>query len=226
MPASGRRVPGAGPRARSTTSWPGAGCRCWSAVPGSTSGRCWRSSSSRAPTRRSGPGWRRSWPRRPGRCTTAAGATRSPPQDPAVNGRRIVRALEVIELTGAVHRRLPSRRRTTIGADRRRPGHRRAGRADRARVDRCGRPGCSTRSAACPASARGPYGRPRARLPAGAGPARRGDDRGRRRRRRRSAAPAGSSAGSGPGSAATRAITWLDGGARPTLVADALAAAR
>ncbi len=91
------------PAARSTTSRPAAGCHCWSAAPGYICARCWRSSTSRAPIRRSG------------RALEAELAANGPAPlyerlrhwDPAAadkilpsNGRRIVRALEVIELTG------------------------------------------------------------------------------------------------------------------------------
>ncbi len=58
--------------------------------------------SSPAPTPRCGRGWRPSSPAAARRCTTAAAARRPGRggRDPAGNGRRIVRALEVIELTG------------------------------------------------------------------------------------------------------------------------------
>ena len=82
---------------------PPGGPRCWSAAPACTCRRCSTSWSSPAPTRGCGPSWRPSWPigvRR--RCTPGW-----PSCDPAAaaavlpsNGRRIVRALEVIALTG------------------------------------------------------------------------------------------------------------------------------
>ena len=76
--------------------------RCWSAARGSTSGRRWTAWSSPAPTRRCGAGWRPSSRRSaPARCT--AGWPRSTRGGRAIlpsNGRRLVRALEVVELTG------------------------------------------------------------------------------------------------------------------------------
>ena len=81
----------------------GAACRCSSAAPPSTPGPCWTGSTSRAPTTRSAPAWRTSSPRsaRPTLHRRLAGV------DPEAagrilvdNGRRIVRALEVVEITG------------------------------------------------------------------------------------------------------------------------------
>ena len=223
---------------RRASCWPRAGCRCWSAAPACTSAPCSTTWSSPAPTRRSARRLEAELAaRRRRRAARPAGraSTRRPPTAilPS-NGRRIVRALEVIELTGrpfsATHARAgpgPLRRR----ADRPRPG----------------RPTSSTRrvdAAGDRMFAAGPGRRgPRARA---AGPARRAGRRrralgyqqvARRARRRRvtwtqAAArrprgpPAGSSAASGPGSAATRAITWLDADAAPTCVERRRAALR
>ena len=102
-PADGGGVPGAGARRRSPTSAAAVRSRSWSVVPRSTPGRSWTGSSSPGPTRWSASGSRPSSPRSgPRRCTggwatlDAEAAARILPE----NGRRVVRALEVIEITG------------------------------------------------------------------------------------------------------------------------------
>ena len=137
------------------------------------------------------------------------------------NGRRIVRALEVIEMTGAAVHRVPAgaRRRTTtsvqIGVDRDTAD---AGRADRrpGRPDVGGR-ACSTRSAALagPGCATGrTAGRALGYQQALAELDGESSDRGRREERDGPRPPGGSSGGSGPGSAATRGSPgWM--GHRP-----------
>ena len=144
------------------------------------------------------------------------------------NGRRIVRALEVVELTGRPFAAPPARAAAP-------PLRRGAARAGPARPPSwtsgspagwtgCGRPAWSPRSrAGSPRAARRADGAPGAGLPAGAGRARRrADAEASARARDGRAPPGGSSAGSGPGSAATRGSCWLDAGA-PDLVDAALA---
>ena len=207
-----RGVPARWPAPRSTTSWPAGGCRCWSAAPGCTCGRCWSSSSSPAPTRRCARGWRRSWPSvgpaplharlaaaRPGG-GGADPAQQRPADRPRAGGDRAHRR--------AVHRRsCPSPGRTTrrsSSASTWTPAaldERIAPRVDRmwaaglvARSGRWSRAGCAR---AGPPAGRWATSRCCAASPASC-TAR------RRRATRRYAPPGGSSAGSGPGSAATR----------------------
>ena len=212
------------PARRSTTSWPAAGCRCWSAAPACTCGRCWRTSSSPAPTRDAGPAGGGVGRGGPGAAARAAARRRTRPRRERIlpgNGRRIVRALEVIELTGAPFTAsLPDPTPYyPVGAARRRPGHRRAGRADRG----AGRPDVGGR-----AGRRGTRRWWRRACGTGGRPAGRSATsrcwrlldgelhRGRRRTTRRSGPPAGSSAGSAPGSAATRGSSgWTAAIARP-----------
>ena len=125
----------------------------------------------------SAPGWRRSWPpsaRR--RCTPGW-----PPLDPAAaaailpsNGRRIVRALEVIELTGRPFTApLPEpQRRTTRRSQSAWTGHRPSSTSGSpGGWTGCGPPASSTRCAALAADGlrEGPTASPRAGLRAGAG---------------------------------------------------------
>ena len=212
-------------RWRSTSSWPGrpsprspagAGSRCWSAARGCTCGPRWTGWSSPASRPRSGPGWRPSWPSVGPAALHARLAALDPAAAAAIlpsNGRRIVRALEVIELTGG---RSP-------------PGCRASTRSTR-RPDRAGpaRPGRSGSGCGCDRMMElGLLDEVRRLLPPGlrdsptAGKALgyqqllavldddgelRGD-LGRGGRADRRAAPGGSCAGSGPGSAATRGCT-------------------
>ena len=90
------------PAPRSSTSARAAAARSWSAGRGSTSGPPWTGWSSPAPMPSCGPGWRPSSSRSvPARCTSGSPPpTRRGDRDPASNGRRIVRALEVVEITG------------------------------------------------------------------------------------------------------------------------------
>ena len=136
----GGRVPGPGPRRDRDDPSPRPGRRCSSADPGSTCAACSTSWCSRASRRRSGPGSARSWPRsgpsqlhaRLARIDPAAAASILP-----TNGRRIVRALEVIELTGApVHR---------DDAAVRRPRRIRSSSASSAMTSTSGSPSASTR---------------------------------------------------------------------------------
>ena len=168
------------PAPRSTTSWPAAGCRCWSAAPASTSGRCWSTSTSPVPTRRCARGSRPSSP-------TSAPAplhARLAAADPAAaakilptNGRRIVRALEVIELTGAAVRGRVARSDAGLSDACRSASTSTPATLDEriaARVRHMWDAGSSTRSGrCCPTVWRRAYGQPGARLPAGAGVPRR-----------------------------------------------------
>ena len=128
--------------------------------------------------RRCGPGWRRSWPRSARRRCTPGCAPRDPAAAARIlpsNGRRIVRALEVIELTGAAVRRRAARsrarttRRVQLGVD-----LDPAALDERiaARVDRMWAAGPGRRGAGAGAAraARRAHGQPGARLPAGAAP--------------------------------------------------------
>ena len=219
-----RGVPAARPGRDRPAARAPASSRCSWAARGSTSGPSSTSSTSRARTPRSGPGWRTSSP-----TSARPGCTRGwPALDPAAaatilpsNGRRIVRALEVIELTGGPFRAsLPEPRphypAVVVGVDR-----------DPAELDeriaRAGRPdvgGRFRRRGRGPGrrrAARGADGVARARLRAGAGAARRRAVRRRRRGSARCSPPAASCAASGPGSAATRPLTWFDA-ARPDLL--------
>ena len=169
-----RGIPAPAPGPTSPRSPGAGGTPCWSAAPASTSGRCSTGSRSRPPTRESGGGWRRrplaSAPRR---CCSGC-ATLDPAAASAIeanNARRIVRALEVIELTGRpFSATMPSREyvrpTVTIGLElpRRRP--RRADR--RARAPDVVARACLTRSGpwsrwACATAAppRGPSATPR-----------------------------------------------------------------
>ena len=76
---------------------------CWWEVRRSTPARSSTSSSSRAPTPTSANGSRRSSPRSgPSPCTPGSPSSTPPPRAQVLpsNGRRVVRALEVIEITG------------------------------------------------------------------------------------------------------------------------------
>ena len=211
-PASVAEYQRAGPRRDRRHRRPRAGCRCWSAAPGSTCGRSWRTSTSPAPTR----DLRAALEAELAQVGPAALHARLRAADPEAaerilpgNGRRIVRALEVIALTGsAVHRRAAAQPRPVydalqLGVDLDTGGARRADRA-RGSTD-VGRRAWSTRCArwtraACATGRTASRG---ARLPAGAALSRRGLYRRARRTARRSAPPGGSCAGSAPGSAAT-----------------------
>ena len=90
----------------------GARSPCWSAGPGSTCGRPSTSWTSRAPTPAYGPGWRPSSPPTGRRRCTAGWPRSTRPRPRAIlpsNGRRLVRALEVVELTGRPVHRDPAR---------------------------------------------------------------------------------------------------------------------
>ena len=161
---------------------------------GAAGGASWRS----AAPRRCMPGWPRS---------TRQAAAAIPPS----NGRRVVRALEVVELTGAPVHRLAARallrgRRPCRSAWRCR-GPSSTRRIERARRPDVGAGAGRTRYAAW--SQRGlrdgPHREPGARLRPGAAPSRGGVHRGARPGRRRCGRPGGSPAARTRGSAATRA---------------------
>ena len=161
-----------------------------------------------------GPGaaWRPSWPPTAPACCIAgwpASTRRRPSAILPSNGRRLVRALEVVELTGRpVTASLPDARvrgpRRPGRLCRAAPGARRADRAP-GRRDVGARPGRRGAAAGRDGAARGPDRAPGPRLRAGAAAPRRGVDARSRLATRRCGPPGGSRGGRSRGSAATRA---------------------
>ncbi len=202
------------PARSSTGCWPPVPCPSWSAAAGSTCAAALdRTGVPRAPTRRCAPSSRPSSPRAGAAALHARLAAIDPAAAAAIlpsNGRRIVRALEVVALTGRPFTAaLPAYESVydvvQVGA---RPSRRRA-RPPRRRADGADvlAPGWSqeVRGAGARGAARGADGQPRARLPAGARAcSTRAADEERGAAGRRRGRPGGSSAGSGRGSAATR----------------------
>ena len=205
--------------------------RCWSAARRSTPARSSTGSSSRAPTTTSAPGWEQELAERGPQALHAVLAERDPDAAARIlpeNGRRIVRALEVVELTGRpFSASLPTLEyadphTVQIGVDIDREtldrADRRAGRRDvRQRLRRGGPP------PARPRPGRGPHRAPGDRLPRGGrAPARRAH-RGGGPRADRARPPGGSPAARTRGSARTRASSG-SGTTTRELVDKALAA--
>jgi tRNA dimethylallyltransferase len=133
------------------------------------------------------------------------------------NGRRVVRALEVVEITGGPFQAtLPEPRRhypaVVVGLDRE-PAE--LDERVALRVDRMWAAGFVAEVEALVADgpARGPHGVPGARATRRCWPSSTGSSPPTRRASGRCTPPAGSSAGSARGSAATRRRTWFDAGA-------------